>query len=84
MARQQIIESTVAGIPCQVQIDHFVSVKGDSSTWASDWDFYGYTEIEFTVCDRRGRAAPWLTNKLTADDKARIEQEIEEFMGVPA
>ena len=45
MARQQIIESTVAGIPCQVQIDHFVSVKGDSSTWASDWDFYGYTEI---------------------------------------
>lgn len=43
-------------------------------------DCYGYTDSEWTVCDRRGRPAPWLDRKLTADDKARIEQEIEEFM----
>ena len=42
----------------------------------SDQDCYGYAEIEFTVLDRRGREAPWLTRKLTPDDVERIETEI--------
>ena len=39
-------------------------------------DYYGYADIEFTVCDRRGRPAPWLANKLTDADVRRIESEI--------
>jgi hypothetical protein len=39
------------------------------------WDYYGYTEFDYTVCDRRGRPAPWLEKKLTRADEARIHDE---------
>lgn len=74
-------ESTVAGIPCRIEITYFNQVKGDPTTWSSDWDYYGYTEIEFDVLDRRGRPAPWLERKLTDAMKLAINEEIEEFMG---
>lgn len=74
------IESHIQGIPCLIEITHFDQVKGDSSTWASDWDYYGYTESEWNVRDRRGYRAAWLENKLTDADRERIEIEIDEFM----
>ena len=33
----------------EVEITSCVDVPGDSSTWASDWDYYGYREMEFEV-----------------------------------
>ena len=33
----------------QVEITYIADVKGDSSTWDSDWDYYGYRELEFEV-----------------------------------
>jgi hypothetical protein len=73
------IESRVAGIPCIIGVTYFESVAGSHSYHAdSDMDYYGYTECEFTVCDRRGRPAPWLERKLTAKDSERIESEIAE------
>lgn len=33
----------------EVEITSLTNVKGDSSTWASDWDYYGYQEMEFEV-----------------------------------
>ena len=75
------MESQIAGIPCLIEITHFVNVKGDSSTRASDWDFYGYTESEWNVRDRKGYCAAWLEKKMTSKDTARIEEEIEAFMG---
>ena len=75
------IESRVAGIPCLIGVSHFVCVRGSYSyNEASDMDYYGYTEIEWDVLDRRGRPAAWLERKLTDDDRQRIEQEIEEAM----
>ena len=71
-----MIASSIAGIPCQIQIDYAFSQPALGPSADSDWDCYGYTEIEFTVCDRRGRPAPWLARKMSADDKERIEQEI--------
>ncbi len=73
------IESQVAGIPCLIQIDTYVNVKpwkGSAHTCDNSDDFYGYTDIEFTVLDRKGYKAAWLEKKLTAADKKRIEQEI--------
>lgn len=75
------MESQIAGIPCLIEITYFTKVKGDSSTWASDWDYYGYTESEWNVRDRKGYSATWLEKKMTSADSARIEAEIEEFMG---
>jgi hypothetical protein len=43
-------------------------------------DYYGYSESEWDVLDRRGRPAAWLERKLTDDDRQRIEQEIAEAM----
>lgn len=75
------IESKVAGIPCLIGVTDFSSVRGSYSYNApSDMDYYGYSESEWDVLDRRGRPAAWLERKLTDDDRQRIEQEIAEAM----
>jgi hypothetical protein len=75
------IESTVAGIPCLIGVTEFSSVSGSYSYNApSDMDYYGYTESEWVVLDRRGRPAAWLERKLTDAERSRIEQEVEEAM----
>lgn len=73
------INTTVAGIPAVVRVTHFLEVKpwrGPACSCPSDWDYYGYTEIEFEVCDRRGRSAPWLERKLSDTERERIDQEV--------
>lgn len=75
------IESRVAGIPCLIGVLSFDSVQGSYSYNApSDMDYYGYSESEWDVLDRRGRPAAWLERKLTDDDRQRIEQEIADAM----
>ena len=75
------IESNVAGIPCLIGVTEFSSVRGSYSHNApSDMDYYGYTESDWEVLDRRGRPAAWLDRKLTGADRCRIEREIEEAM----
>jgi hypothetical protein len=75
------IESRVAGIPCLIGVSHFDCVRGSYSyNAASDMDYYGYSESEWDVLDRRGRPAAWLERKLTSADRDRIEQEIAEAM----
>lgn len=74
------IETRVAGIPCIIGVTHFDSVDGSYSyNAASDVDYYGYTESEWEVLDRRGRPAPWLSRKLTDKIEREIEQEIAEY-----
>lgn len=69
----------MAGIPCLIEVTYYHKQKPLGPMCDSDWDAEGYTEINFEVCDRRGRPAPWLERKLTAEDKERIETEIEEY-----
>jgi len=71
-----LFSTTVAGIPCTIWV-HYVEVTEGSYSYnaASDWDYYGYKELEYTVCDRRGRPAPWLEKKLTEEDDQRIKSE---------
>ena len=69
------IESRVAGIPCIIGVTEYQ--RGSYNRWCdSDMDYYGY--IEWVVCDRRGRPAPWLERKLTSKDNNRIQAEIAE------
>jgi len=74
--KDMTIVSTVSGIPCIIRVDHCFVQEPLGPDCDSDQDCYGYAEIEFTVLDRRGREAPWLTRKLTPDDVERIETEI--------
>jgi hypothetical protein len=79
------IESRVAGIPCLIGVTEFQSVRGSYSYHAaSDMDYYGYTESEWVVLDRRGRPAAWLERKLTDAERNRIEQEVAETMAEDA
>ena len=74
------IESRVAGIPCIIGVLSFDSVRGSYSYNApSDVDYYGYTEVEWEVLDRRGRKAPWLERKLDNTMRDRIEQEVIDY-----
>lgn len=74
MTATAIIQTRLAGIPCQITVSNFKRVKGSYSYNApSDLDYTGYTEYDYQVLDRRGRPAPWLERKVSADD---IEQKI--------
>ena len=42
--------------------------------------FYGYTECEFDVLDRKGYRAAWLERKMTSQDHSDIEVLITEYM----
>jgi hypothetical protein len=74
------IETTVAGIPCIIGVTEYSSVAGDSRA-DSDWDYYGYTECDWQVLDRRGRPAPWLAKKLTSKIELAIEAQINGHFG---
>lgn len=75
-----MLQTKIAGIPCQVKVLQCTTVSPDYSTRDSDIDYYGYSEIDYEVCDRRGRRADWLARKMTKADEARIEQEIVDSM----
>ena len=73
------METTISGIPCQVECTYYNYTKpwrGAIQDCPSDWDYYGGTEIEFEVFDRKGYKAAWLERKLTQEDIERIELEL--------
>lgn len=45
----------------------------------SDWDYYGYTEIEYDILDRKGYYANWLIKKLTSNDEEAIEEVVKAY-----
>lgn len=74
------IETRVAGIPCLIGVISFNRVEGSYSyNAASDMDYYGYTESEWEVCDRRGRKAQWLERKLNSRAITEIETEVTQY-----
>lgn len=73
-------DTTVAGIPCGVQIISVDGKDSDPSNDASDWDNKGWIDLDFDILDRQGYLAPWLQAKMTNKDIARIKGEILEFM----
>ena len=68
----------VAGIPAIANVLHYERCDGSYSFTAdSDIDYYGYTELEYEICDRRGRPAPWLQRKVKTDaDERDIREQI--------
>jgi hypothetical protein len=57
------IPTRVAGIPRLFEVEHYHQPP-DSDTWASGWDYCGYSETEWRILDRRGRPTEWLERKL--------------------
>jgi len=74
-----VFDTRVAGIPCQVGVLNYERHAPLSAHQAhSDIEFYGFTETDYVILDRRGRPAPWLQNKL--GDDSSILTEIQEQM----
>jgi hypothetical protein len=70
-----VIAFRVAGIPCLIRVDYVHITSGTYSRQAETPDeYYGDRTIEFTVCDRRGRPAPWLERKMNDQDTLDIEE----------
>ena len=60
----------VAGIPCQIGVlnyDYTPPVSLDPRQCHSDLEYYGYSEVDYVVLDRRGRPAEWLQKKVIDD-----------------
>ena len=77
------LDIRVAGIPAVADITHFVHVppfSGSSHICDSSDDYYGYTEIEWDLLDRKGYPAKWLKKKLTAKEKFQIESDLIETL----
>ena len=71
--KNQILDIKIDGIPCKARILTYHVVKGDPTTWASDLDFYGYTELKYEILDRKGYRAHWLDRII---EKKNLENEI--------
>lgn len=71
-----LVDTRICGIPCTVRVLSAEYTKPDSNCWSSDWDYYGGWELDWEVCDRRGRPAPWLARKMTDADTGRLEKEL--------
>ena len=74
------LETTIAGIPCQVEVTHYRHQPPMGPSADSDWDCYGYTELDFDVFDRKGYSAPWLEAKLTDYERELIEEQLIDAM----
>ena len=72
-------DHSISGIPCQIGVTHFFRQapwRGSAHTCPSSDDYYGITEMEYDVLDRRGRPAEWLERKMTYADRESIEEAI--------
>ena len=76
----------ISGIPCLIRISYYVRVRpwrGSAQTCPSSDDYYGYTDCDWEVCDRKGYLAPWLGKKLTPYEKDLIAELIYNHYNTP-
>jgi hypothetical protein len=56
-------------VSCFILVQHYLKVPPDPYTWDSDWDYYGYEEIEYTLLDEEN-------NELDVDIDDSIDEKI--------
>jgi len=79
-----MIEAHIHGIPCLIEVTHYAPrLPGRYSGPPESCYPDDPEEIDFTVCDRRGRPAPWLERKMTQADRDEIETLISHEMRQP-
>tara|TARA_R110000868_G_C10712251_1_gene750051 strand:- start:330 stop:596 length:267 start_codon:yes stop_codon:yes gene_type:complete len=74
-----VFEHRIAGIPCQIGVLNYMYVppfSKDPHRCETPDEYYGYSEVDYTILDRKGRPAAWLQRKIT--DDSEIISEIHE------
>lgn len=72
----------INGLPCKIGVLSYTKVdpwRGSVYSCPSDADYYGYTETEWELTDRKGYMAPWIEKKLTQRMKDEVETAILEY-----
>lgn len=67
------IEVSLDEYELTVEVHSVTDVKGDPSTWDSDWDYYGYREIEFDVVSGGSTDEGGNETELTKEQLAKIQ-----------
>jgi hypothetical protein len=70
------MNTRISGIPARIEVLSFIPWRparlyGHPDSWAP-----AEGEIEWVVCDSKGRRAEWLEKKLTPAERRRIEGEL--------
>lgn len=70
------MQTRISGIPARIEVLSFIPWRparlyGHPDSWAP-----AEGEIEWVVCDSKGRRAHWLEKKLTPAERRRIEGEL--------
>ena len=76
------IPFTLHGIPCLIGVleyDYQPPSKRSAHLCDSDWDYYGYEEMDYEILDRKGYYAKWLERKINNSDRSDIETAVSEF-----
>lgn len=63
----------VKGIPCIAKVTYYLEKDADPFAH-TDWDYYGYTEIEYDLFTRKGRPANLLKKFITTEEDDLIAQ----------
>lgn len=66
--------TTIAGIPCLCRVDYYQAAEPYRVNGAT-LEAPEEQEFEYTILDRRGRAAPWLARKVKRTDEKRLLEE---------
>lgn len=78
-----LVPVSVCGILCLAGIETYNIVapfKGSAHLCDSDMDYYGYSEIEYEILDRKGYKATWLADKITEKTDQEIKNAISQWM----
>ena len=80
---EMFYETEVAGVPCYAHVTGYYGEKGTGSKLAaSDWEFYGWSEIEFELRSRKDESvrATWLEKRMTEKERKSIKSMLESEM----
>jgi len=86
MSYPKIVELMVDGIPCKAKVSRYKKHKGTMSRFAPDPETYlGWTDLSYTLLDRKGYPAPWLEDLadrkgLWEDLEGEICEEMEDLL----
>ena len=75
---RHVLERRIAGIPALIVVNYFKrdTRQMGSEQAASEWDYMGYAELGYEICDTKGKLAPWLARKLSKQDWIELENGI--------
>jgi hypothetical protein len=74
-----LIDVTARGIPCMANVTTYRFWRGRGVYADNDIDAEDHYTFDFEIVDRRGRPAPWITDKMTDSQWADVERQIIEY-----